>query len=538
MKNFIGFHKTKWLYIILLLLLPADIFGWVAAAEPQTIPSGDANTWYGLYTDATSYEPGDTIQIYGSAPNEEIVFRLVRLDTDWTEITRTAPMTVSPQSSYVGSFIEYPTVSLSGRVSFTLEGWYHPTLLGGDLTVVAGQIGLSEAAAGIVVLDDGRLAAYVSDTSPTDPGKLAIAPAPGNFENWLDTWHHLALTYDGAQVKLYIDGILAAQRAQTGAVAQVTAPFRLGARAEAPGDLTGVMDGRLDSWAVWPAALSASEVETRHQRGLTEADPVPGTGEADLYINFEGPYPGIDDSSGNGNPGVVTNHGNPGVSGILTDTGKAFRLNHDQIVDAGWQTTAQITIPPGTASGMYAIQALLGPDFEPTQTGERLSVRALAIRPDPNGPHAPIAVVLPTNTWTAYTSWPGTNATQDNPLYGPGNVTARMRYPGAPGNAHWAGNNSAYGEMGDGISIAYYYGWHRPSYQTSPMMHDATTGYYSVRAPNSMYMVQWLDAQGYDYDVFSDDDLDAGLITADIYKVLMPHSHHEYWTDGMLVALN
>ncbi len=185
--------------------------------------------WHGLYTDATSYAIGDTIKVYASAPNQEIVIRLVKLNEGWTEAARSDVLEVGPQSSRVGSFLEYPNLSLVGRTSFTLEGWFHPTLLGGDTVVVAGQFGIDEAAAAIIITPDGRLAAYVSDTPQTDPARLAIAPLPANFDTWLDSWRHLALSYDGAQVKLYVDGGLAAQRAQTGAVAEVAAPFRLGA---------------------------------------------------------------------------------------------------------------------------------------------------------------------------------------------------------------------------------------------------------------------------------------------------------------------
>ena len=185
------------------------------------------------------------------------------------------------------------------------------------------------------------------------------------------------------------------------------------------------------------------------------------------------------------------------------------------------------------ASGMYAIQALLGPDFAPTQEGDRLSVRAIAVRPAATGPHAPIAVVLPTNTWTAYNRWPRS--------YGPG-ITPRSRQPGGcegstPRLCLEGGNNSAYNEMGDGRSLSYFHGWQRPSNEASPMKPVAAKGGYSVRAPNSMYLMRWLDAQGFAYDVYSDDDFDAGVISAADYRVLMPHSHHEYWSDGMLDAL-
>ena len=534
---------------ILALLVPLLLVV-VIVVSLKNSASIKALVWHGLYTDATSYEPGDTIQIYSSAPDVDTVFRLVRLDADWTEITRTQVLNVGPQSSHVGSFIEYPDVTMSGRTAFTLEGWLHPTILGSsaltDTVVVAGQIGLTESAAGIVILSDGRLAGYISDTPTTDPAKLAIAPAPASFENWLDTWHHLALTYDGIQMMLYIDGVLAAQRAQTGAVASVTSPFRLGARSEAPGDLTGVVDGRLDNWTLWPTALNSTQIETRRDRGLTEADPAPDLNVVDLYLNFEGNYPNVDDLSHNAYTGTLFNHGNPGVAGIISDTsvitantGHAIRLNHDQIVDANWQMTAEIAIPPGTPSGMYAIQALPGPDYAATQTGAQLSARVVAIRPAANGPHAPIAVVLPTNTWNAYTSWPGTVPTFgaiDKVVYGPDAVTQRSRYPGGE-LTESGGNNSAYGFMGDDVSLSYFHGWKRPSAQASPIVTDTITGDYNVRAPNSMYLVQWLDAMGFAYDVFSDDDLDTGLITAADYRVLIPNSHHEYWSDGMVAAL-
>ncbi len=527
----LGNTRLLSIYLSVVLVVFAIVLGLAYTADFADSAAAGDDTWYGLYTDATSYEPGEAIRIYSSAPNTQTVFRLVRLDTAWTEITRTLPVTVAPQQSKVGSFIEFPGVTLSGTISFTLEGWYRPTVLGGDISVVAGQFGLTEAAAGIIISNTGELGAYVSDTPQTDISRLALAPTPLDFEPFLDTWYHLALTYDGAQVKLYANGVLVAGRAQTGPVAATTAPFRLGARTEAPGDLTGVIDGRLDSWALWPAALSEGQVQARHQLGLNTANPIPDLSKVVLYVDFEDDYPAVSDSSHNGYTATVYNHGNSNMAGVITDTSRAMRLNHDQIVDSGWDVTAVITIPVGSESGMYAIQALAGPDYLATQEGDVLSIRALAIRPPAAGPHADIAVVLPTNTWLAYTRWP-----QGYSEYSPGTgVTPRSRYPGGPTRP--GGNNSAYDYMGDHVSLALFHGWQRPSREASPMPTGKAIADYSVRAPNSMYMVQWLDAHGYDYDVYSDDDFSQGVILASDYKVLMPHSHHEYWTDGMLASL-
>jgi len=533
------------------------IWIWILVGFFAFSAQASAEVWYGLYTDKTSYAPGDTVKVYASAPDQKMAVRLVKLDTGWTEVARSGELDVVPQSSYVGSFIEYPDLSLSGRTAFTLEGWFFPTLLGGkdlkvgnktvnEIAVVAGQIGMTEAAAGIVITEKGEFAAYVSDTPQTDLFRLAIAPAlialPAGCDSPLDCWHHLALTYDinaedGLQVKLYVNGKLAAYRSQTGPVADVSAPFRLGARSEAPGNLTGVVDGRLDSWTLWPRALSAGEIQGRMDRGLNEDDPAPAPAEVDLYVGFEGPYPSIADSSHNGYAGKVVNHGNPGKAGLcgpvrIPDdcSGHAFRLNHDQIVDANWQVTTEIVIPAGTSSGMYAVQAFPA-DSAPTQQDEPIFTHAFAIKPGPNDPRAPIAVVLPTNTWTVYNSWPAGPVGKSSP----GAITKRSRYPG--GKKSRGGENTVYMVLGDGVSKTSFHGIHRPSTEASPVKPGPEVAEYSMRAPNSMYLTQWLDAQGFEYDVYSDDDFDAGLITASEYRVMMPHSQQEYWTDGMLETL-
>lgn len=533
--------KSRLNILIGIVLLVLTVLALVLGAGPDLAPPAQAAaadggvTWAGMYTNQTSYSPGDTIDIFASAPDEPTAFRLVRLDTAWTEITRTLPVTVGLQPTYLGSFLEYPAVSLSGRVSFTLEGWYHPTLLGQDpgATVLAGQMGLGEAAAGIVIREDGRLAAYVSDTPTPDPAKYASSALPSvpQMQAMLDSWHHVAMTYDGAVVRLYLNGTEVVSRTQTGTVAAVDIPFRVGARAEAPGNQTGVLDGRIDSWALWPGALSQAQVTNRYNRGLVEANPEPfDLNTVDLYLAFEGPYGDIDDSSTNAYTGTVYNHGVPGVTGVISAS-RGFRLNSDQLVDADWDLTVKLTIPPNLDSGMYAIQALTGPDYLPDPGDSRLTVRAIAVRPAPAAAKAPIAVVLPTNTWNAYNDWPGTYAAT---LIG-GGLTAKGRYPGD--DVQNGGNNSAYKYMLDQISPPFFQGQRRPGYQFSVLLPGTAVAGWDRRAPNSMYLIQWLDAMGFDYDVYSDDDFGNGLIEAADHKVLMPHGHHEYWTDGMLANL-
>ncbi len=235
-----------------------------------------AQVWPGLYTDATTYQPEDPIEVYVSVPiTGDAEIRLVRLDTELTGVASSGLIPVGPQETHLGSFLQYP-VTLANRTAFTLEGWIYPTLLGGDTVVVAGQYGEDMSSAAILLTDEGRLAGYVGDTDTTDPSKWIVAPA-GDLSNFINSWHHVALTFGNTggncTLRLYLDGVCVGDRIQPAPepkkVPASGKPFRLGARSEAPGDQTGVFDGRLDSWALWPVELSETAVMDRKVLGET-----------------------------------------------------------------------------------------------------------------------------------------------------------------------------------------------------------------------------------------------------------------------------
>ena len=73
----------------------------------------------------------------------------------------------------------------------------------------------------------------------------------------LNTWTHLATSYDGTTMRLYVNGTQVATRAQTGALATSDGPLRFGgntvwAASSSP--------GRLDELRVYNRALTAAEV--------------------------------------------------------------------------------------------------------------------------------------------------------------------------------------------------------------------------------------------------------------------------------------
>lgn len=86
-------------------------------------------------------------------------------------------------------------------------------------------------------------------------------------------WHHVATTYDsavaGTNFRLYVDGVETASTAATGLMAAGRGPLLLGAEPDQRSEGT-VM---LDDVRVWDRALTAAEIASGKDRGLTGLEP-------------------------------------------------------------------------------------------------------------------------------------------------------------------------------------------------------------------------------------------------------------------------
>src|SRR5438128_8290987 len=87
----------------------------------------------------------------------------------------------------------------------------------------------------------------------------------------LNAWTHVAAAYDGSSMKLFINGVQAASRTQTGVMTASSGPLRLGGNA-----LFGqYFSGTLDDVRVYNRALSASEIQTDMATPVTSTTPAP-----------------------------------------------------------------------------------------------------------------------------------------------------------------------------------------------------------------------------------------------------------------------
>ena len=127
-------------------------------------------------------------------------------------------------------------------------------------------------------------------------GEFTIVTAENSIIS--ETWHHLALTYDGSNIILYIDGI---EAGSTGAYGQITnefLPFNIGRLIWQTTNFD--LDGQVDEVSLWNLALTEQQVQDYMYADLTGEEGLVG------YWKFnEGSGSTAYDSSEEGNNGVI-----------------------------------------------------------------------------------------------------------------------------------------------------------------------------------------------------------------------------------------
>jgi len=74
-----------------------------------------------------------------------------------------------------------------------------------------------------------------------------------------DTWYHLAGTYDGSDIRVYLDGVEENSASVTGNMPNTSAPVRIGAGSGGAGT-ENPFDGDIGHCAIWDVGLSAGEI--------------------------------------------------------------------------------------------------------------------------------------------------------------------------------------------------------------------------------------------------------------------------------------
>lgn len=84
-------------------------------------------------------------------------------------------------------------------------------------------------------------------------------------------WYYLVGTYDGSNIRLYVNGVLEATTATTGNVVSSTTQLNVASFKVTPGGpSTRFLNGKIDELALYARALSATEVTDRFSRGVND----------------------------------------------------------------------------------------------------------------------------------------------------------------------------------------------------------------------------------------------------------------------------
>ena len=165
------------------------------------------------------------------------------------------------------------SASLDLTNGLTVEAWVNPDTLGAWRTAV-----MKERPGGLAY------ALYANNASSRPVGQISIGgtkSATGTAQLPLNAWSHVATTYDGATLRLYVDGTQVGSRAQTGSIAPSTGPLKIGGN----GIWGEWFGGLIDEVRVYNRALTAAELQADMATpvgGGTPGDTTPPTAPTGL----------------------------------------------------------------------------------------------------------------------------------------------------------------------------------------------------------------------------------------------------------------
>jgi endonuclease/exonuclease/phosphatase family metal-dependent hydrolase/fibronectin type 3 domain-containing protein len=134
--------------------------------------------------------------------------------------------------------------------AMTIEAWVNPATAGS----AAWQPIIYKSLDNYVLTTVGS--PFMPAAGVTPNGVLALPTGANALP--VNTWTHMAATYDGAVVRLYVNGVQVASQAATGSLATSTNPLEIGGSAIDNGWFSGL----IDDVRIYNTALNAAQVQT------------------------------------------------------------------------------------------------------------------------------------------------------------------------------------------------------------------------------------------------------------------------------------
>jgi hypothetical protein len=158
----------------------------------------------------------------------------------------------------IDNYVSIPHNSiLSGSKNFTVEAWFNPSTVAPSYQQIVGkQAYLNEYR---LILVGNSIVGQVFSSS----NGYAVSSSNGGVYAQVGIWQHASLTYDGANLKLYVNGILVNTLPLTITINPNTSPLFIGINS---GELYS-FNGIIDEVHVYKYALSATEIQQELEQG-------------------------------------------------------------------------------------------------------------------------------------------------------------------------------------------------------------------------------------------------------------------------------
>ncbi|MCA1647382.1 MAG: LamG domain-containing protein [Chloroflexi bacterium] len=510
------------------------------------------------YADRFSVEAGDTLRFMVSCESARFNASLVRLIHGDANPAgpgyRAEPVPSTADGTHpgkrqviaAGSYVRIPGAGgLDLTRGLTVQAWIWPTTPAhrSGQTVVAAwsaseqrgfAFGLDATGRPVLELGCGaEVRRVIHAGEPLDPWRWAFLAATYDARSGLVRLYQASAEPYRAQHLLRHDE----QLTPGWAICLPVGDLLLAARQlDAQRRPTAAFNGKIDRPKLFDRALNSPDVE--RLRRLDEPLPARAVAAWDFSVGIGDDT--VHDASASALHGVtvnmptraVTDHTWSGAELRWTAAPEQYAAIHfhdDDLEDAGWQPSLELVVSESLRSGVYALR------LDAEQAEEYVP---FFVRPKAGRPTAPIAFLAPTFTYMAYANerlyW-NEGYREKRPRLTPLQTEPPDidRYMAE----HRELGLSLYDLHSDGSGCAYSSRLRpilnmRPNYRAWRLQ-DAPRHFAA-----DLYLIGWLEAHGFTYDVITDEDLHrAGRELLAPYQVVLTGSHPEYVTAAMHTAV-
>lgn len=269
------------------------------------------------------------------------------------------------------SYVNAGTYSIGGS-AMTASAWVYGSPRAGEARIGAKSSGQAES-------DHDWMIGLGSGAGAEDRLRIRLktggvtttysTPDLGLADN---TWYHTAFTYDGSNVRVFLNGSEVGSFAKTGTLDQSSLPVRIGAGNDGSGGAAAVWDGMIDEFKLFSRTLSPAEIKAEYDAGsaglstgLALGTVIPGASQTRAFDvvtqTSAGGYTLAISQNNN-----LTNGGNtiPGVSGSIASPvswsegstkGLGFTLygTNATAIPGAWNAGGAYAALPGSATSFY-----------------------------------------------------------------------------------------------------------------------------------------------------------------------------------------